>query len=566
MTPRTASPPPRPSLLHRYGPLSIVLVAVVLAGVLASTGENRGTGRARGDATVGSAEKEIAVSWLEATKTGDIGDLDWGDRCDTTRGRLEIPSVYAPPCAAARPGVEGGATYQGVTADSIKVVLYQAADDDLAASLQEKADPDDVVFEQRKLQVEMFEGLVETWGRKIEIVRLKGRGSSETDARADAVKVAEEIKAFASIGGPAQESAYAQELASRGVLCISCGLSMPDSFYQEHAPYVWGNLQTPEQYLPVLSEVTIDMLNGGKATFAGDPAMHDRTRVFGSVNFEQDPPQFGDVNKRVDAVSKARGFERKISLTYQLVIPELAEKARTIIGQLKGAGVTTVIFLGDPVMPIYLTAAATAQNYFPEWIITGTVLTDTTTLGRMYDQQQWANAFGISSLPTPVPREQGESWRLHEWYYGEPPVAQRGAALSYEPIRLFMYGVHLAGPKLTPETFRDGLFGYPPSGGDPIRPQISWGEHGYYEEPDYNAVDDMRLVWWDAEATGLDEQGEEGTGMLRSAYGGKRFLMGQMPRTTDWIQNPDDAPARFEDLAAVGVDVPDYPPPTRAGG
>jgi hypothetical protein len=68
--------------------------------------------------------------------------------------------------------------------------------------------------------------------------------------------------------------------------------------------------------------------------------------------------------------------------------------------------VTTVVFLGDPVMPIYLTKAATDQNYYPEWIITGTVLTDSTALGRNYDQTQWAHAFGISSLPLRLPPEQ----------------------------------------------------------------------------------------------------------------------------------------------------------------
>ena len=57
-------------------------------------------------------------------------------------------------------------------------------------------------------------------------------------------------------------------------------------------------------------------------------------------------------------------------------------------------------------MPIYLTKAATEQNYFPEWVITGTVLTDTTALGRLYDQKQWAHAFGLSSLPVRIPKEQ----------------------------------------------------------------------------------------------------------------------------------------------------------------
>ena len=50
-------------------------------------------------------------------------------------------------------------------------------------------------------------------------------------------------------------------------------------------------------------------------------------------------------------------------------------------------------------MPIYLTQAATAQGYFPEWLVSGTVLTDSTVMGRQYDQRQWAHAFGLSVLP-----------------------------------------------------------------------------------------------------------------------------------------------------------------------
>lgn len=562
MSPPGAVPPPRPSLVHRYGPLSVVLVALVIAGVFASTGDrSRRASAPAADTTPASAERDIAISWLEASRAGTIGEHDWGDGCDTVTGKMKLPSVYSPPCVAARPDVEGGATYPGVTEDRIKVVLYEAADDDLTALLDDKTDPADVAFQQRSMQIEMFAKSLETWGRRIEVVRMKGRGADEASARADAIKVASEIGAFASIGGPGQENAYAEELARRGVLCISCGLSLADRFYQEHDPYVWGSMPSPEQYLPMLSEVAVDMLNGKKAEFAGDPDFRDRDRVFGTVHFEQDPPVFTEVNERVDAVAAARGFERKIKLTYQLVIAELPEKARTIVSRLKGAGVTTVIFLGDPIMPIYLTQAATDQNYFPEWVITGTVLTDTSTMGRLYDQKQWANAFGISPLPVPVDQELGEGWRLHEWFYGEPPVGEKSVSLSFDSIRMFLFGVHLAGPNLTPETFRDGLFGYPPSGGTATEPRLSWGSHGLFEEPDHLGVDDMRLVWWDADAEGPDEQGEEGSGLLRTAFGGKRFLLGEMPKTVDWIGDDTDAPANFSDPGLVDPGTPDYPSP-----
>jgi hypothetical protein len=253
-----------------------------------------------------------------------------------------------------------------------------------------------------------------------------------------------------------------------------------------------------------------------------------------------------------------------VNLTYQLVIADLPEKARVLVDQLKKAKVTSVVFLGDPIMPIYLTKAATDQNYFPEWIITGTVLTDTTVFGRLYDQKQWAHAFGISSLPTRMPLDQSESWRTYEWFYGEPPAAKKTVTVINEPIRILMAGIHQAGPKLTPETFRDGLFAYPPSGGKPTNPRLSWGDHGLFRAPDFNAVDDMQVIWWNAELEGPDEQGKEGTGMMMSADGGKRYLPGEMPDTPANVFDPDGAVAMYDELPADAVP-PSYPSPGPGG-
>jgi len=563
MTPRTIAPPARPSVLARFGPLTAVLVALALVAALSSTGRDQVSTSSGGpDSEVGSAASDIPISFSEAAESGD--DLDFGTKCDPETGRVKIPSAYAPPCLSARPGVEGGATYQGVTADEITVVLYQAADDDLAASLQDQSDPPEVALETRRKVIEMMANTYETWGRTIKVVPLKGSGSDETSSRADAVKVAEEIKAFASIGGPGQESAYAEELARRKVVCIGCGLSLPDSAFQENSPYLWGNSQTPEQFLLSFGDFVTKRLLGGKAEFAGDPAFQDKERVFGVVHFEQDPPVFGGVQDLVDERGKERGYKSEVTLTYQLVIPDLPEKARVLVARLKEAGVTSVIFLGDPIMPVYLTKAASDQDFFPEWIITGTVLTDTTVFGRLYEQDQWANAFGVSSLPARLPQDQSEAWRLHEWYFGEEPAAKNTVAIVNEPIRLFMLGVHMAGPKLTPETFRDGLFAYPPTGGSPTSPQLSFGEHGFFEQPDHNGVDDMQVIWWDVDATGKDEQGEEGTGMMRYADGGKRYLPTEMPDEPTNVFEEEGSVLGYDEPPSDAVP-PSYPSPGPGG-
>ena len=279
MTPHTATPPPKPSVVRRFGPLSIVLAGLLVAAVLASTGESSAGPEAR-KSVVGSADEKIPISLAQAEEEGTVDDYEWDDaKCDRETQRVKLPSLYAPPCLANREGIEGGATYQGVTADSIKVVLYEAADDDAAAALQANLDPPEQRAQVREDQLRMLEGTFQMWGRKLDIVVMKGRGVDEENARADAVKVATEIKAFVSIGGPAQQSAYAEELAARGVLCVSCGLSMPDSTFQENAPYIWANLQTAEQFLLYLGDLVVGQLNGKKAEFAGDPAMRDEERV-----------------------------------------------------------------------------------------------------------------------------------------------------------------------------------------------------------------------------------------------------------------------------------------------
>ena len=576
MTPRTTTPIPRPSAFKRFGPMVAVLAAIALVAVLSSTG--RSSDSSQTVAGLGSsgkgAEKDtnLPISWDEAKKAGTTDKYDWGSMCDRKTGRLKIPSVYTPPCFVARPGVKGGPTAQGVTSDKITIVLYQPADADLGAALQAKTDPDSVQLETRKKTIEMFSKLMNTWGRQIDIKTLKGSGIDETSARADAVKVADEFHAFASIGGPSQSPSYVDELSQRGVLCLSCGLGVPDATFQDNAPYMWGLLQTPEQWLVNVGDYMIDRMLNRKAVYAGDPAFQKEKRKFAVVHFEQDPPVFSKTTALTNKVSAERGFRPVKQISYQLVLDKLGEYARNIVTQLKASGATTVVFMGDPIMPIYLTKAATAQNYFPEWVITGTVFTDTASLGRLYDQKQWSHAFGMSSLSVHIPKEQTDPFRIYQWYYGEKPAAEKSMSVLWGDLWQFAMGVYAAGPHLTPQTFRGGLFSIPKYGGTPLAPQVSYGNKGVFPalpgqkaaNPDYLGVDDMTEVWWNADATGPDEQGVEGKGMMMYANGGKRYLPGKMPKT------PPDAfkkAGAVDYLTTVPADQrpPDYPPPAKGG-
>lgn len=587
---------PRISPLRQWGPLALVVVLLFGAGAVASV---KGRGRTT-DATTGGAasqpqdvaktwaqNKALPITYAEATKAGTVDNYDWGPGCDPDTGRLRIPSVYAPPCTPRWDGTKpwkdlggtavtdnGGATSPGVTGDEINVVYYKPGPQDLfatAAALGVLDEPD-VMAEQFQRVVEMNNQLYELYGRKVKLTIYQGtsNGTDPTAARADAIKVATDLHAFASVGGPSQTAAYADELAARHVLCIACGLAVPDSDFQKNAPYMWGTFPTPEQFVSSVFDYGVENLWNKPARFAGDEKLRGENRVIGTVYYEQNPPVFNGVRDQTLKHYEKLGYRSKVTLSYLLDLNTLNQQAQTIVGKLKAEGVTTVVFLGDPLMPMYMTKEATKQNYHPEWVITGTAFTDTTAAARLYDPEQWAHAFGTSSSPARGAPELADSWHVYKWFFGTDPVAPRSQPFLGPMAQELYIGLHMAGPDLTPETFAGGMFRYPPSGGDPAHPRISFGFHGLFPNADYVGPDDFTVVWWDADATGPDEQRKEGTGMWAYVGGGRRYLFGSEPPKIgdDVLFAPAGAVTIFDKLppASASADYPAWPGSPAAGG
>jgi hypothetical protein len=582
MTSQPARPWPALSPVQRFGPLVLVVALVVGAGVVA-TAKGRGAPTAAEKAPTQAKARQfvddpdLPVLYSKAKKEGRLDDFDWGDRCDPETGRNAFPSVYAPPCVPAwkgsKPWVDqggrtvttnGGETAPGVTEDTITVAYYQSSPQDISATLQAFGVLDEPAVARKGMEelIEAANGMYELYGRKVVLkpFQASGDGKSPATARADAKKVALDMGAFASIGGPTQTSAYQDELARHHVLCIACGYSTPDSAYQADAPYAWGQLASPDQLLFGTFDFGSRNLFGKPARFAGDPAMRKETRVFGVVHYEQDPPVFGELQRKAIAKYEEQGYTAKTILTYLLDLNTLPKQAQAIIGKLKADGVTSVVFLGDPLMPKYLTEQATAQDYHPEWIVTGTVFTDTTAAGRLYDQEQWAHAFGASSLPARTEPQFSEPWRLYEWWYGRAPEAKKTLPLMGPVVSQLYIGLQGAGPNLSAKTFAGALFRYPPSGGGPTTPRISFGFHGLFDEADWVAVDDFTNVWWDAEAKGPDEQDTDGVGMWRYAAGGARLELGDVPEVDDGVLFGDEGSVTILDEVPPEDRTPDYPP------
>jgi hypothetical protein len=520
-------PWPRVGWLRRMGPALLIVVALVAAGVVATTHSHSVSARpGSSSASSNLADNaSLPVTYAMAKKAGRTSHYRWPAGCDFSTGRLEIPSIYAPPCVAVRPGANGGATGPGVTSTTITVAYYVAPPGDLASAIEGAAGTPATNIETAQNYVAMFNRIVPLDGRKVVLVPYDATGIS-TDAvaaRADAIRVAQQIHAFASIGGPAQTPAYEDELARLHVLCLDCGLGATYTSYQQDAPYLWGQLPTSDTLLIDAFHYVFTQLQNRDAIYAGEASFRRHKRTFAFIHYDTSPPVYTSLTAELTSLIAKAHLKLALNESYLLDLSELPSEAATIAEHLKRSGASTVIFAGDPIMPIYLTKACAQIGYYPEWVITGTVFTDTSTLGRYYDQKEWAHAFGITSLAVPTPIALGDAYHLYDWYYGTIPPAPTTASVLLPPVEQLFDGVEMAGPQLTAKTFAGGLFRLPPTGGGPATPLVAYGYQGAPPRPSYASPADYTFIWYDATAKGTDEEGVAGTGMMRYVAMGRRY-------------------------------------------
>ena len=167
---------------------------------------------------------------------------------------MKIPYNYASPCAKPFTGDNGGATADGVTEDSIKIVVYQAdpSKDALAAATVRGSGADVSPATARTTYngyFDLFEKYYNFYGRKLDVVFFPGTGApdDEVTARADADAIAD-MHPFAVMSGPNRTPVWAQELAARHVMCVgNCSLAVPQKTIEDASQYLYGVGPTPEQ-------------------------------------------------------------------------------------------------------------------------------------------------------------------------------------------------------------------------------------------------------------------------------------------------------------------------------
>ena len=524
--------------------LLTALVMVPVAGASGMSAVLKSSG------TAGEGPYPWAYPATGGIKAGS-GTTSSGAQCTPSTPQFDSP--YAPPCTPKFTGNNGGATYNGVTASTITLVEreFPSAADTQEIEAQAKAAGGalpQVISQVQQVFLNYFNSVYNLYGRKVVITPYTTQASFTTEelgqgqpqACADADTIANQIHAFGETGitngtsyggtGPFSTCAAQDHLVEFD----------GDPYYDEAAfealnPYVWSITQNCNTITDSEAEVVASMLAGKKAVYAGDPTLKDQVRKFAA--FVPNVSQYLNCSKDfVDLVENKYHINKSEispSFDYNLDIATFQQSAQQAIIQFKAAGVTTVICSADPFSLGLLTKAAAAQNYHPEWFLTGSALTDQDQVAQgLYNLPEiQGHMFGMSesAASTALTGPQSLAGQLYQKLTGH--AIPKGTDGNYGALVEIFNDLQAAGPDLTPSNMARGIHAIPTLGA-PAYQYGQWtynvGQTGTPGGGVHTAADDARFVYWDGTKTSpLNGV----TGTFVAVLGGKRYTLGHWPTT-----------------------------------
>lgn len=544
-----------------YGAFSLVLLAVVgLVSLSALQPPPPAIAEFAPQAqeTITDAPSEQSSSFGSGTGDCPAGSIDClaaeaaggqtGQAADSP-GPIDVPRVrrcvgspprqtedpQSPPCVPYWDGDNGGATSRGVTRDGIIIAVPGTGE----------VNRDNPWFDN---MLAHFNRRYEFYGRKL-IPEVYSPRSGVEGMSADAAHVDVVIGAFASLryaGRQGHESIHYDELARRGIISVARTPLFAEDYMREHRPYLWGYPMANDRMFSSIAEWICARLAGGKAVHGG-PLMETRDRKFGLVfqvtSGTDNPASTAPLEKRLSAC----GIEIETRARYAGGTDTLdPAKAAASADAMNRGQVTTIICLCDSAVMGGMGRASTAQGYFPEWLMSTYIQQDISYVVRAFaPPEQLEHAFGLTFLPREVRPEDHPSWRAakeidpsSDQYTGDP-VKLTEWDIAYRGMLLLASGIQMAGPRLTPQSFEDGMrkarFPNPP---DRTMP----GAVGFLDG-DHTMTNDAAEFWWSNDARD-PYKGQPGA--FCYVRGGVRHQAGQWPRgePDPFFTGPCDSGAR----------------------
>jgi hypothetical protein len=440
------------------------------ATVGAAGGGAGGAGAAKSAAGGATGAAGGAISGLDPKQPG---PWPWthsasltGDRSKCAPGG-QIQDITASthiPCVPKLAGDNGGATYTGVTTDTIVRVQEVNHSDpaqaaalgaaDLAASDQESEDAE-------RAYNEFFNKHYEFYGRKLKIVRNYAACPliDPVCARNEARLVFEKYHPFFTMNTTAQVSkAYYEEMAKLGVGSNTYTGYYQDSWYAPRAPFVWSMYPNTDSLTDVAAEYWCKKMQGKPAARAGDPVTQRKQRRAGIVML--DDPDISPAGRRLQNMLAGEkcgnAAEKPLLFTVSSDLTQQQQQFPAIVSAFRQGNVTSVI-LTDATMPIGFTREADNQTYFPEYFLPGECNMTHDYLARLYSPTQWNHAFGLSCRPREVPVNDDGFVRAYRDVRGQDAALPRYVTnAEFLQLRVLVHQLQWAGPNLNPLTFQRG--------------------------------------------------------------------------------------------------------------
>jgi hypothetical protein len=304
------------------------------------------------------------------------------------------------------------------------------------------------------------------------------------------------------------------------------GENVPESYYDQLAPYWYNIFPSGTQTDRQLAEFYCQKLVGRPVQFAGKGAADvipltgaAPTRKLGIIY-----PNNGDtIEKQVadylaSLVSQCGGQGTQ-EYSYASDITTAQQQSSTTVAAIKQAHVTTLVCLCDPIAPVFSTNTLDEQQYHPEWLIPGSGLLDYDVLAQLYNANEMKYAFGPSELANPIPFASSDATKAWQdtGNSGQPDGA---ANLAWAYFSFMGSAFQLAGPDPTAASIRQGLSSAPLAGGIPTETLID-----YHAPFPWTAIKDFREVWYcPTDKSPINNQ----PGAYQAAFSGKRFQIGQL--------------------------------------
>jgi hypothetical protein len=493
-------------------------------------------------ATAGAAPSTGAQSSTGAAATGPgvaagavSGRLAAGDTTHCVNGHQFGELATAPPCTPHFVGNNGGATWTGVTGDTIKVVYYREKDNPAVAAILQGAglysnptDQQAFIAAANKFITSHYE----LYGRKLAIEFYQGNCSPAPPDpacyRQDVNRLVSSKHPFAVIYDNNTNSPdFFDELSKLQTINWG-GWHFTDSFSAQHRPWHWDVYTSGDYQAVETGEYWCNRLANKPARFAGDVALQTMTRKVAIVVPAY--PTTVEAAHHLQAIINGCAPNSAEVIAYSSDTSTATAQATNDVAKERQDGITSILWFSDPIAPVYGTNAESSQGYHPEEVLVGSGLLDYDVLAQLYNPDEWKHAFGPSDIQDALPFSKTDAaivWRTA----GQSGDPYSSANLPWSYFASLSYILNQTGPTLNPGTFERAAFGGPwPNywmlNHDASHPWLKWGPNPSAVGA-YAGISDAREVYWDPSATS-PVNGKKGSYATLNNHA--RFRIGQWPR------------------------------------